>query len=357
MAAYERGGEESAEDHATRLLKLLAQRDDELREARRLLESFKSAGNGGYAQALALPIPQDLAEEDSNAARSLQEAEARLAEQTQAAQSPMVMQLLAGLQAAAVYTDTPNHETNRKLWDAYAKDWAPEKDWVKRMASHLPGGGPAELQCVGEEWSDDASLRLVLDDWLLRHTEATSRVAEIGSGGGRIANLVAPEVAELVCFDISSEMLKSAKKFLDASNRTNVKYQLIDGESEYPKEHIDAFDFVYCFDVLVHVDLHQMRRTLRNTLRILKPGGRCFVSFANLLAPGGWQRFARQEKYSVGGFYFVSPDIARCLLVKCGFEVLSMSSPCAGNTYLNRDLLVLARRPVDTAVQAAAAAA
>lgn len=30
-------------------------------------------------------------------------------------------------------------------------------------------------------------------------------------------------------------------------------------------------------------------------------GGLFFVSFANLLAPDGWRRFARQKHYSVGG--------------------------------------------------------
>merc|ERR1711972_305316 len=92
-------------------------------------------------------------------------------------------------------------------------------------------------------------------------------------------------------------------------------------------------------------DIHQMRKTLKNVQRILRPGGLFFVSFANLLAPDGWRRFARQQHYSVGGFYFISPDIARCLLTKCGFVVEKFSSPESGNTYLNRDLLVLARRP------------
>ncbi len=32
-------------------------------------------------------------------------------------------------------------------------------------------------------------------------------------------------------------------------------------------------------------------------------GGLFFVSFANLLAPDGWRRFARQKHYSVGGHH------------------------------------------------------
>merc|ERR1711870_88986 len=94
------------------------------------------------------------------------------------------------------------------------------------------------------------------------------------------------------------------------------------------------------------MDLHQMSRTLQSARTILRPGGCLFLSFANLLAPDGWRRFSRQKQYSVGGFYFVSPDIVRCLFGKCGLVILKSSVPEAGNVYLNRDLLVLAQRPV-----------
>jgi len=339
MSAYARKEGENAEEHATRLQKLLEIRDavGASPEPPAVVEPFVEAEGEGRA--------------------SLEEAEALLAERSQSAQNPAVLQLLAGLQAAAVYTDTPNHETNRKLWDAYAKDWAPDKQWVQRMAGHLPGGGPPTVSCVGEEWSDEASLDYVLQSWLYPHLEANAMVvAEVGSGGGRIAAKVAPKVKELVCFDISAEMLSSARKHLAAIGSENVRFQRVDGDKEYPSEFGGQFDLVYCFDVLVHCDLHQMRRTLLNIRRTLRPGGMLFVSFANLLAPDGWQRFARQKNYSVGGFYFISPDIVRCLLARCGLEIVKISAPEQGNTYLNRDLLVLARRPaIETETQGAVA--
>jgi predicted O-methyltransferase YrrM len=40
-------------------------------------------------------------------------------------------------------------------------------------------------------------------------------VAEVGSGGGRVGALVAPKVQRLVCFDISEEMLKMARRSLE----------------------------------------------------------------------------------------------------------------------------------------------
>lgn len=45
--------------------------------------------------------------------------------------------------------------------------------------------------------------------------------------------------------------------------------------------------------------------------RMLLPNGKCFLSTSNLLAPLGWERFSTQDKYTVGGFYFTTPDAMR----------------------------------------------
>ena len=44
-----------------------------------------------------------------------------------AAPSTSTRALVAALTADTVYTDVSNVETNRKLWDAYATDWGPDK--------------------------------------------------------------------------------------------------------------------------------------------------------------------------------------------------------------------------------------
>lgn len=347
---YDQHAMETSEDHTERLRALLLERDREITDLRAQLSE-------AHPELAASPLPfggaeelhadlEDRGEDGGGSADGLEEIEARLAEESQAAQNPAVLQLLAGLQAAAVYTDTPNHETNRKLWDAYAKDWAPDRQWLKKMAGHLPGES-RELSCVGDEWSDKASLAAVIQEWIFPHSSTAVRVAEVGSGGGRVAVEVAQSTRELVCFDISAEMLKAARRHTMERGLENVRFQHVMGDTDYPIEYDGTFDFIYSFDVFVHLDLHQMRRTLRSIRKMLQPGGKCFVSFANLLAPDGWRRFANQRKYSVGGFYFASPDIVRCLLAKGGLELLSMSSPRAGDTYLNRDLLVLARRAPD----------
>ncbi|CAK9014541.1 unnamed protein product [Durusdinium trenchii] len=208
----------------------------------------------------------------------------------------MVLELLKNLQQCAVYTDTPNFETNRKLWNAYAQSWATDAEWVQRMSKDVSKPS-AELAFVGDEWSDAESLTEVLKEWLFPHLATTQTVAEIGSGGGRVAAQVAEKVGRLVCFDISETMLKTAQKKLQEMHG-NVDFHLLQGDAPYPARFHETFDVVYSFDVFVHMDLHEMRHTLTCIQSILRPGGLLFVSFANLLAPEGWRRFARQKHYS-----------------------------------------------------------
>ena len=338
---YGRQDHETAEDHAARLLSILRERD-----AQAAHDAEREAGDCAGAEEADMRERGTVPPAHGNGyGGGLEEVEAILVAESAKKQNPMVLELLKGLQKCAVYTDTPNHETNRKLWDAYAQSWSSDVGWLQRMSGHVARQAD-DLQFVGDEWSDKESLDAILDEWLYPHVlEKRFAVAEVGSGGGRIASRVAPKVERLVCFDVSEGMLARARsRVVGELGHQHVEFQLIDGDAPYPKEYNCSFDFVYSFDVFVHMDLHQMRQSLQCIRSILRMGGLCFLSFANLLAPDGWRRFAKQQHYSVGGFYFVSPDIVRCLLSRTGFNLVRMSKPQTGNTYLNRDLLIIAQK-------------
>ena len=134
-------------------------------------------------------------------------------------------------------------------------------------------------------------------------------MAEIGSGGGRVAAQVAEKVGRLVCFDISETMLKTAQKKLQEMHGnvpwlaqtlkylvgvgscrifglsrwgpswhlfcrpSQVDFHLLQGDAPYPARFHETFDVVYSFDVFVHMDLHEMRHTLTCIQSILRPGG------------------------------------------------------------------------------------
>ena len=207
-----------------------------------------------------------------------------------------------------------------------------------------------KLKHVGDEWSDVKSLNQVIENYIEPFVNSSFDVAEIGSGGGRVTTRVckltdAPK--SIHCFDISKEMLKRAHEAVCAiSTKVDVKYCLLKEDKSLEK-FSSSFDFVYSFDVFVHMDLHTIWKYLNHIKVMLRPKGRAFVSTSNLMAPLGWKRFSKQKKFSVGGFYFVTPDLVRHLIHKSGLKIVKESKIDASNLYYNRDYLVVLERGED----------
>lgn len=274
----------------------------------------------------------------------MEDAERELSERTQSAANPMVLSLIHSLGSAVVYPDQDNVCTNRKLWDAYATSWNRDEAWVQNMAKgSRPEGGAAELNCVGDEWSTRADLLEVISDFIMPYLYSDCVAAEIGSGGGRVAREVWRHCSRLICYDVSSKMLESCKAALlaDGAEEGKVSFELL-SESRLPAT--DAhFDFIYCFDALVHCDIHCYIRYLREVRRCLKPSGTALLSFANLTTQLGFERFDKQSRYTVGGFYFTSPEIVKFLVSKAGLKIIKEGPPenTTQNVYYNRDYLIV----------------
>mmetsp|Transcript_1414 Transcript_1414/g.1849 ORF Transcript_1414/g.1849 Transcript_1414/m.1849 type:complete len:308 (-) Transcript_1414:645-1568(-) len=293
------------------------------------------------------------------------EVEAHLS-QVSARGQEMVISMVQQLSAALIYPDVGNVATNEKLWDVYASEWKPEADWVKTMAKGI------NVQVLGDEWAPIEDTQRVLDEWLKPLLSIDNvQVAEIGSGGGRIALYMANQdgINTLTLFDVSAKMLNKAKTQLaqikGAEFVQRCRFIHIDGDADgstgnpffapasstnnkaYPECTRAAFDLVVCFDVMVHMDLHTMFRCLKRIFSLLKPGGHAFISTSNLLTPDGWDRFRRQRRSTVGGFIFVTPDAVRHLIKRVGLTLVrELDSPDSTNTYYNRDYLAILQRPL-----------
>ena len=230
-----------------------------------------------------------------------------------------------------------NLEHNRELWDRYAKKWDKdtillEKDAHKRKEN---------IHILGDEWGTPEDIALVMQEFVYPYITPESEVLEIGVGGGRIANLVAPRVKTLHAFDISPEMLATAQKTLASHN--NVRLTLLTSP-ELPDELTGCMDFAYSFDVFVHLDLHTMWPYFREIHKVLKPGGHAFLHTTNLTAPGGWERFERQKEYAVSGHFFVCPQTVETLAVNAGLSVVRKSDIEPDNFYLYRDFLFIVQK-------------
>jgi ubiquinone/menaquinone biosynthesis C-methylase UbiE len=202
---------------------------------------------------------------------------------------------------------------------------------------------PSEaLDVLGDEWGRPEDVRQVVAEWIRPNVSPTSVVGEVGTGGGRIARQVAPDVGEFHAFDVAPKMLARAEQSLAAV--PSFHFHVV-AKPVLPSLLESTFDFIYSFDVFVHLDLHVQWSYLREFARVLKPGGLAFVHTSNLRSEPGWARFSAQEAYRVEGFYFVTPEMVRELARRAGFEVEKEIAGTEGNFYYERDYLVLLRKP------------
>ncbi len=232
-----------------------------------------------------------------------------------------------------------NVEYNRSIWDQYSARWTKQTATLDDPA--VVGDRESYLSVLGDEWGRVADVERVVDEYIFPYVTESSTVAEIGVGGGRIAAKVARKCRRLQCYDISPNMLQRAKEHL--SEHSNVSFQLLE-RAGLPPEVTSSFDFVYSFDVFVHLDVHTMWKYFRDFGRVLKPGGHVFVHTTNLRAPGGWERFSGQDRFTVEGHYFITPDVVSLLAERAGLTAVKSSSIDPSNYYYNRDYLVVMRK-------------
>ncbi|KAH8076192.1 methyltransferase domain-containing protein [Aureococcus anophagefferens] len=224
---------------------------------------------------------------------------------------------VAAVMEAAV-TTRRNVELYKSVWDGYADRWRADKHGVGVANEHRDASTP--LVWLGDEWGPSGDFLEVFESYVAPHLLPGGNVAEIGVGGGRVAARVAPRVARLHAFDVSSSMLAFARETLAGFD--NVAFTLL-AEPRFDAALHGSFDFVYAFDAFVHVDLHTMWRYFQQFALVLKPGGRGYVF----------------------GFYFMTPDMVRRLLAKAGLAVVRESPEVPGNLLLERDFLVVFERP------------
>lgn len=234
---------------------------------------------------------------------------------------------------------------NRLVWDWYAERWS-DRDFRKRQLTYEGRGDedPDALLLLGDEWGRPADVQAIIDRWILPHIGPAAVVGEIGTGGGRVASRVAPASGQFHAFDISPKLLAIVRNKL--AHVAGAEFHLLDGP-RLPAAMSGAFDFIYSFDVFVHLDLHVQWRYLAEVARSLRPGGRAFLHTANLATTAGWERFVAQERYRVEGFYFVTPEIVKTMLGHAGLRVVDEVTGESGNFYYARDYLAVVEKAPD----------
>ena len=194
------------------------------------------------------------------------------------------------------------------------------------------------LEFLGDEWGKKEDVLAILSEFVKPYVTPQSHALEIGVGGGRIAHQVAPLVGTLDVTDISSEMIARSKQAL--ASHGNINYFTLASASLGQWKN-NSIDFVYSFDVFVHLDVHTMWGYFQEINRILKPNGKAFLHTSNLLAPEGWRRFSSQSKFRIEGHYFITPEIIHTFCNRSKLSLIKESLIDETNFYYARDYLLV----------------
>ena len=103
------------------------------------------------------------------------------------------------------------------------------------------------------------------------------KILDVGCGGGLLSEALAREGADVVALDLAEELIEIAKLHLYESN-VRVDYRLQSVES-LAEEMAGQFDAITCMEMLEHVP--DPSSILRACEKLLKPGGKCFISTLN----------------------------------------------------------------------------
>lgn len=124
-------------------------------------------------------------------------------------------------------------------------------------------------------WQADGSFRPMFDK-----LDLTS-VIELACGHGRHAAQIATAAGHIIMVDIFEDNLEFCRERL--GRHKNIEFLKGDGISyPVPNECVTA---IFCYDAMVHFSPDMVRAYLRDTYRVLVPGGKALFHHSNYAAP------------------------------------------------------------------------
>ena len=124
----------------------------------------------------------------------------------------------------------------------------------------------------------------------------TDDILEIGCGIGRVGKVLAPLCNTWTGSDISAGMLDIARR--RTAEHSNVKLCELHavGLAEFDD---NSFDVVYCTVVFMHLFEWDRFTYVKEALRVLRPGGRCFFDNVDITSDHGKEFFALSATHPI----------------------------------------------------------
>jgi|APSaa5957512535_1039671.scaffolds.fasta_scaffold30090_2 ubiquinone/menaquinone biosynthesis C-methylase UbiE len=183
--------------------------------------------------------------------------------------------------------DLPSHtvDENKRIWNNY--------DWEKK----------------GEEWTVEVQKykgmeptkwkKNLIDEMMIKHIQKNSVILEIGPGGGRWSKELINLSKNLILADITQKCLDICQDQFKENN--NIEYRLIEGNLDFIGS--DSIDYVWSYDVFVHINPTDIEKYIKDFQRILKPGGVAIIHHSGTFSDytdknKGWRAFIGGKQFA-----------------------------------------------------------
>jgi len=158
--------------------------------------------------------------------------------------------------------------------------------------------------------------------------EDYKHIIEVGSGVGAQTEILLRRYPDLkiTCIDVNEPQLESAKKFLTEKPEFKGRYSISKMDAMNMDFESNHFDGAFLCWVLEHVP--EAKRVLSEVRRVVKPGGKAFISevmnshfFLNPYSPNTWKCWMafNDFQYDSAGDPFIGAKLGN-LLYQVGFQ-------------------------------------
>lgn len=149
----------------------------------------------------------------------------------------------------------------------------------------------------GDEWNPSLQWkRSLINNVLLKYVEPEKTVLEIGPGAGRWTETLQKIAKRLILVDLSDKCIDICKERFSRCN--NIEYFVNDG-SDLNFIPSKTIDFIWSFDVFVHINPATTEKYIIGFSRILKEGGRGIIHCAKDGGlHGGWRSSMTAELFA-----------------------------------------------------------
>ena len=240
--------------------------------------------------------------------------------------SPYNQQLFDDLQVNWNWSSVKNKMEPKKqegvdyegAWDKYAGAWQTLHPGLEHIGDEWTGKGAGAAKSLAEYSA------LIERQFIQPYIDKDDLVLEVGIGGGKTSKLLQKYCGELICADISSQMLEATRSRLGDEGISYIKLDGLSLAGIAPK----SVDVCFCYDTMVHIEPRDIFNYLNQIPPLMRGKRLCLFHHTNILGELGWQKFLTEWDTNLMGqrhgcaFSVMTDNIMEQFLTHLNYEII-----------------------------------